>query len=163
MQDKTERLEGPGKFEPLSPEEEIISALCNDDQAGAARILREIENIGRVFLDALADMLDGDPKANPELLRLYPYRLELASWGNAGRKPKASRAKAKSNPNYKHKLPPRPTDAMLASKVRRSIEAGSNRAQAISAVAQSCKLSKSTVEKAYDTQSHRIHVRTKTR
>jgi hypothetical protein len=147
-----------GLFEPLTPGEELIEAIAHDDVARAAQLLRRADNVGQPGLSMLADLLDGDPKANPELPQLYPYRLKIASWGNAGRKPKGSRAKAKSNSGYRRKLSPRPSNQMLALKVRRLVDTGATRADAIEAVATASKLSKSLVEKAYDTLRRRIRV-----
>ena len=50
-------------------------------------------------------MIGGDPKAQPELVELYSYRLKLSSWGLPGRKPKSLKVKAKGNTGYQPKKP----------------------------------------------------------
>ena len=56
----------------LTPDEELVDALCRGKTSEAACILRRIDGLGKVALDALADMLDGDPNKKPYLRRLWP-------------------------------------------------------------------------------------------
>src|SRR5262245_1706858 len=74
-----------GLFEPLTPGEEIIEAIGNDDANRAAQLLRQADCIGQPALGMIADLLDGSPKKDPHLSRLYPYRLVVASWVIVGR------------------------------------------------------------------------------
>jgi len=87
-------LEFEGMFEPLTAEEEIIGSLANNDAAGAAKMLRALESAKRDLLTAFGDMIDGDPKTDPELMQRYRYRLKIVSWGLPGRKPKGHVAAA---------------------------------------------------------------------
>ena len=92
-----------GIFEPISEEEEIILLLNHDNPTQAAARIRQLKSAGSELLEALADMIGGDPKAQPELVELYSYRLKLSSWGLPGRKPKSLQVKAKGNVGYKPK------------------------------------------------------------
>ena len=94
-----------GIFEPISEEEEIILLLNHDNPTQAAARIRQLKSAGRELLEALADMIGGDPKAQPELVELYSYRLKLSSWGLPGRKPKSLKVKAKGNTGYQPKKP----------------------------------------------------------
>lgn len=161
MQDPDDLQDLPN-FEPLTPEEEVIEALADNNPGRAAELLRTMDVAGPVLLDALADMLDGDAKLDPGLAETYPYCLKLASWGIRGRKPKGSRAKGKSDPDYDPKRKPRHSDEFLARRVQRQIDNGMSREEAIRHVAERPddierddtdklqSLSFSTVEKAYD-------------
>ena len=99
----TAKNPNPANLEPISEEEEVILLLNADQPAQAAARIRQLESAGKLLLDAIADMLDGNPKTQPELVERYSYRLKLSSWGLPGRKSKALQVKAKSNTSYKPK------------------------------------------------------------
>ena len=151
--------ERPDHFEPLTPEEEIIERLNSDLPKDAANLIRKLHSPNRLLLDAFADMLGGDPTMNPEVAVQYTYRLQLASWGKKGPKPRGSRVKAKNNRGYRKKGERRPvSEAMLTSKVNRHIEAGLSRKAAIAQVAKSTGYSASAVEKAFDRKKRLIKI-----
>ena len=99
----TAKNPNPANLEFISEEEEVILLLNDDQPAQAAARIRQLESAGKLLLDAIADMLDGNPKTQPELVERYSYRLKLSSWGLPGRKPKTLQVKAKSNTRYKPK------------------------------------------------------------
>ena len=123
-----------GLFEPLTEEEEIISALCNDDPALAAKLLRQIDGAGKYLLNSLADLLDGDARANPQLRQLYARRLKSVSWGIAGRPRLGANSRPKSKPNRKSTLISSAWQLMIARKVRRLLTSGHTLADAMTKV-----------------------------
>ena len=149
--------ENQGRFDPLTEEEEIIALLNQDQPARAAHLIRKLQSNTSALLNAIADMLDGDAKECPELKRHYSYRLALASWGVPCAKPKRSTVKAKNNAGYKRKRPsPGASDPMIASKIRRLIQQGLSRKDALIEAATHFSSSVSKVEKAYDQNKKRL-------
>lgn len=150
-----------GLLEPLSPAEEVEVAIKHGDVRWLAKWLRQAVSIEQPLLATLADLLDGDVKANPDLAQKYPYRLVTAPWGRPGPKPKGSVAKAKPNSSYQKKRKRgdpnvQPSDLMLALRVRKKLAAGAKTGAAIVAVAEECGRSESSVEKAYRSNRERI-------
>jgi hypothetical protein len=50
------------EFPQANPEDRLLEALDTGDALGAAEALREMESASKQVLDALADMLGGDPQ-----------------------------------------------------------------------------------------------------
>ena len=89
----------PGRFEPPTESEEIIYLLNQDRPWQAAQRLAKLEFCDQAFLCALADLIGGDFRVNPELAQIYSYRLALVGGNRPGPKPKTLQASldAKSN------------------------------------------------------------------
>jgi hypothetical protein len=127
-----------------TPEDAFIDALDRGDAKRAGAILRGLDRLTKRVCEALADMLDGDPAKDENLVRIYPLRLVFAPWPITGR--------------------PRRTfidhfdDIDLARRVRRLVKKnGMSISAASEKVGAECqpKLSGSTLEKAY----HRVKKR----
>ena len=125
------------------PEEEVLAAINADDAPRAAKLLRELPCLTKPALMALADLLDGDAHTDATLPTRYAYRLTIASWGLPGRKKKNASARAKSPHKRKSRI--RPSDAMIAAKVRLKMDQGETKTAAIVAVAKTLQLSPSLV------------------
>ena len=152
-----------GRFETLSPDEELVAAICDNDPQTAARLLRELDALGRHALDALADMLDGGITKNSDQPRPLPVVLRIASARGPGRPRTGDVRSVISQPGRvrktRAKSPGR--ERMIAARVQRFIDSGLTRARAIEEARQyfpfalagqkkPASPSFSAVEKAYD-------------
>jgi len=152
-----------GRFDPLLPDEELVAAICDNDPQKAARMLRELDTLGRYALDALADMLDGGTAASSRQLDCLPVALKIIAARGRGRPPKGDVRSVVSRPSRQRKTSAKSAgwEYMMALRVQRFIDAGSTRTRAIEEARQSAHFavegqkkrvppSASAVEKAYD-------------
>ena len=65
----------------------FVEALDRGRAGDAAAILRKMDGMSRHVREALADMLDGDPKGDETLVRRYPFRLQLTRWPSKRTRP----------------------------------------------------------------------------
>jgi hypothetical protein len=152
-----------GHFDPLSPDEELVAAICENAPQEAAQKLRELDSLGRYALDALADMLDGGTAASSRQLDRLPVALKIIAARGRGRPSKGVVRSVVSRPSRQRKtLAKSPGwEYMMALRVQRFIDAGYTRTRAIEEARQSAHFavegqkkrvppSASAVEKAYD-------------
>lgn len=150
-----------GRFDPLLPDEEFVAAICDNDPQKVARMLRALDTLGRYALDALADMFDGGTAARQR--DCWPVALKIIAARGRGRPPKGDVRSVVSRPSRLRKTPVKSPgwERMMALRVRRLIDSGYPRAQAIEEARQSAPFadeaqkksvppSFSAVEKAYD-------------
>lgn len=152
-----------GRFDPLLPDEELVAAICYNDPQKAARMLRELDTLGRYALDALADMLDGGTAASSRQLDCLPVALKIIAARGRGRPPKGDVRSVVSRPSRLRKTPAKSPgwEYMIARRVKRFVDEGRTREQAIEEARQSPPFAEdgqkkrvppsfSAVEKAYD-------------
>ena len=152
-----------GRFDPLSPDEELVAAICDNIPQKAAQMLRELDSLGRYALDALADMLDRGSAANSPQLGRSPVALKIIAARGRGRPAKGDVRSVVSRPSRQRKMPGKSLgwEYMIARRVQRSVDEGRTRRQAIEEARQSAPFadegqkkrvppSFSAVEKAYD-------------
>ncbi len=75
-----------GLLEPVTPEEEVIAAICDNDALKAASWLRGMTAAGPFLLYGLADMLDRDGSDDKDRLPPGSARIVLCPWGPGRRK-----------------------------------------------------------------------------
>ena len=88
-----------GRFDPLSPDEEFVAAIWDDDPQKAARMLRELDALGRYAMDALADMLDGGSAASSRPQDRLSVALKIIAARGRGRPPKGDVRSVVSRPS----------------------------------------------------------------
>lgn len=68
-------------FEAAELQDRLLEALSKGDAQWTTQLLRQVPDVRREFLDALAFMFDGQADDAETERGLYPYRLKFARWG----------------------------------------------------------------------------------
>lgn len=163
MASKSRGRIGEGLFEPLPPDHEFVEAICDNDPKRAARLLRELDTLGRHALDALADMLERGAQDGSRQGYQHPVVLKIAPAQSPGRPRRGEVRKAGFRADRQRKTPLKSPgwERMIARRVQELIERGLTRVQAIEEARRYFPFAKedekkptpysfSAVEKAYD-------------